>query len=111
MRKREFLGSLEILVLSAVLRAGRNASGIPIAGEIEAAIGRPITLGSIYATLSRLEEKGLVASELGQPTAERGGRAKAFFRLTAEGLRELRHTQRSLVQLWDDAPGLGRGRT
>lgn len=110
MRRREFLGSLEILVLSAILRAGRNASGIPIAGEIEAAIGRPIALGSIYATLGRLEEKGLVASELGEPTSERGGRAKAFFRLTTTGLRELQHAQRSLQQLWNDVPGLGRGK-
>jgi len=110
MRNREFLGSVEILVLSAVARAGRNASGIPIAREIEAATGRPIPLGSIYATLSRLEEKNLLVSELGQPTAQRGGRAKAFFRLTGKGLRELRHAQRSLVQLWGDLPSLGRGR-
>jgi PadR family transcriptional regulator len=110
MRKREFLGSLEILVLSAVSRAGRNASGIPIGGEIEAATGRPIAIGSIYVTLGRLEEKGLVTSELGEPTSERGGRAKAFFRLTAKGLRELQHAQRSLMQLWNDVPGVGRGR-
>jgi DNA-binding PadR family transcriptional regulator len=110
MGKREFPGSLEILVLSAVLRAGREASGIPIAHEIEAATGRPVPLGSIYATLARLEEKGMVVSELGPPTPERGGRARAFFRLTTPGLAELRHAQRSLLALWDELPAPGRGR-
>lgn len=104
MGKREFPGSLELLVMSAVLRAGREASGIPIAREIEAATGRPVPLGSIYATLARLEEKGLVNSQLGPSTPERGGRAKAFFRLTTPGLAELRHAQRSLRTLWDELP-------
>jgi PadR family transcriptional regulator PadR len=109
MRKREFLGSLELLVLLAVMRAGRNASGIPIAREIEVGSGRSVALGSVYATLSRLEEKGLVVSELGEPTAERGGRAKALFRLTTKGLREVRHAQSSLTRLWSTLPGLKEG--
>ena len=104
MGKREFLGSLELMVLSAVLRAGRQASGIPIANEIETATGRPVPLGSIYATLARLEEKGFVVSQLGSPTPERGGRAKAFFRLTTSGLAELEHAQRSLRTLWNELP-------
>ncbi len=106
MRKREHLGSLELLVLLAVMRAGRNASGIPIAREIEAGSGRDVALGSVYATLSRLEEKGLVVSELGEPTAERGGRARAFFRLTAKGLREVREAQATLTRLWSGLPDL-----
>ena len=109
MRKREYLGSLELLVLLAVLRGGRNAYGIPIAREIEASSGREVALGSIYATLSRLEDKGLVASELGDPTPERGGRAKAFFRLTAKGLQEVRDAQAMLTRLWSGIPGLERG--
>jgi DNA-binding PadR family transcriptional regulator len=104
MRKREFIGTLELMVLSAVLRTGRNASGIPIAAEIEAATGRPISLGSTYATLSRLEDKDLVASARGTPTPERGGRAKVYFRLTSKGLRELQHSQRSLGLLWGYVP-------
>jgi PadR family transcriptional regulator, regulatory protein PadR len=107
MRKREHLGSLELLVLLAVMRAGRNASGIPIAREIEASSGRDVVLGSVYTTLSRLEEKGLLISELGAPTAERGGRAKALFRLTAKGLREVRDTQCTLTKLWSGLPDLG----
>ena len=106
MRKREHLGSLELLVLLAVLRAGRNASGIPIACEIETGSGRDIALGSVYTTLSRLEGKGLVTSELGSPTAARGGRAKAFFRLTAKGVQEVRETQSTLTRLWKGLPEL-----
>jgi PadR family transcriptional regulator, regulatory protein PadR len=106
MRKREYLGSLELLVLLAVIRAGRNASGIPIAREIEAGSGREVALGSVYATLARLEEKGLVISELGEPTAERGGRAKAFFHLTSKGLHEVKEAQSMLTRLWSGIPQL-----
>jgi DNA-binding PadR family transcriptional regulator len=110
MRKREYLGHLELLVLLAVLRSGRNASGIPITREIEQGSGRTVALGSIYATLSRLEEKGLVTSELGEPTAQRGGRAKAYFHLTARGLREVRDTQGTLTRLWRGLAELKGGR-
>ncbi len=109
MRKREYLGSLELLVLLAVMRAGPNAYGIPIAREIEACSGRSVALGSIYAGLARLESKGLVVSELGDPTPERGGRAKAFFRLTAKGMKEVRDAQSMLTRLWNGIPELGGG--
>ncbi|HEY2590499.1 MAG TPA: helix-turn-helix transcriptional regulator [Steroidobacteraceae bacterium] len=109
MRKREYLGSIELLVLLAVMRAGRNAYGIPIAREIEASSGREVALGSIYATLSRLEAKGLIVSELGDPTPERGGRAKAFFRLTQKGLKEVRNAQATLTRMWSGLPELEQG--
>ncbi len=111
MSRCEYLGSLELLVLLAVLRAGRNASGIPIAREIEACSGKDVALGSVYTTLARLEGKGLVASTLGEPTPERGGRAKAFFRLTAKGLREVRDAQSMFTRLWSGLPGLEGGGT
>jgi PadR family transcriptional regulator PadR len=100
MSKREHLGSLELMVLLAVMRAGRNASGIPIAREVEQGSGRDVALGSVYTTLARLEQKGLVVSELGEPTAARGGRAKAYFRLTPKGLRDVREAQSTLTRLW-----------
>jgi PadR family transcriptional regulator PadR len=106
MGKREHLGTLELLVLLAVLRAGRDASGIPIAREIESSSGRDVALGSVYTTLSRLEAKGLLVSELGEPTPERGGRAKALFRLTAGGLREVREAHNTLTRLWKGLPEL-----
>ncbi len=109
MSAREHLGSLELLVLLAVLRAGRNASGIPIAGEVEQGSGRKVALGSVYTALARLEKKGLVVSRLGEPTAARGGRAKAYFQLTSRGLREVRETRHTLTRLWQGIPEL-RGR-
>jgi PadR family transcriptional regulator PadR len=106
MGNREHLGSMELLVLLAVLRAGRNASGIPIAREVEQGSGRDVALGSVYTALARLEKKGLVLSELGEPTAARGGRAKAYFRLTSSGLREVREAQATLTRLWQGIPEL-----
>ena len=68
-------------------------------------------LGSVYAALDRLETKGLVSSSIGEPTAERGGRAKKYFKVTAKGLREVRDTQRTLVKLWKGVLDLEAGTT
>jgi DNA-binding PadR family transcriptional regulator len=106
MRKRDYLGSFELMVLLAVLRVGDQAYGVPIAGEIEESTGKDVALGSIYAALERLEEKGLIVSKLGEPTAERGGKAKIYFHPTAKGLRELRAAQRALTKLWRGLPQL-----
>src|ERR1700732_4735121 len=100
MKKRDYLGSFELMVMLALIRLGENAYGVPISREIEERSGREVALGSVYASLERLEEKGLVSSELGEPTAERGGRAKKYFRVTPRGLREVHETQRALKRLW-----------
>jgi PadR family transcriptional regulator PadR len=109
MRKRDYLGSFELMVLLALIRLGENAYGVPISREIEETSGREVALGSVYATLERLGQKGLVASDLGEPTAERGGRAKRYFRVTAKGLREVRQTQVALQKLWRGLPQLEGG--
>jgi PadR family transcriptional regulator PadR len=106
MARGGYLGEFELLVLLALLRLGDRAYGVPIAHEIEQCTGREASLGSVYASLERLEEKGLVTSRLGDSTAERGGRAKRFFRVTAQGLREVRETQSALVKLWHGLPEL-----
>jgi DNA-binding PadR family transcriptional regulator len=103
-RTREFLGQHELIVMLAVLRLGRDAYGVPIAAEIANKTGREMLQGSVYATLERLEAKGLVASALGEATPQRGGRAKRYFRLTAEGVRQLHDAQRALEALWVDLP-------
>jgi PadR family transcriptional regulator, regulatory protein PadR len=108
---RETVGNFELMVLLAVLRVGEKAYGVPIARELEATSGRDVLLGSVYAALDRLETKGLVASSVGDPTPERGGRAKKFFRVTAQGLREVRETRRTLVKLWHGVPELRGGLT
>jgi DNA-binding PadR family transcriptional regulator len=104
MRKREFLGQHELMVMLAVMRLGREAYGVPIAAEIADKTGREMLQGSVYATLERLEAKGLVTSHLGEATPQRGGRAKRYFKLTAEGVRQVREAQRALEALWVGLP-------
>jgi PadR family transcriptional regulator, regulatory protein PadR len=109
MPKRDYLGNFELMVMLALLRLGKEAYGVPISREIEERGGREVALGSVYATLERLEEKGLVSSKLGEPTPERGGRAKRYFRVTLQGLREVCETQRVLKKLWQGLPQLQGG--
>jgi PadR family transcriptional regulator PadR len=103
------LGSIELMVMLAVLRLGDAAYGVPISRTIEETTNREVLLGSVYAALERLEEKGFVTSEVGESTPERGGRAKRYFRITREGLREVRDTRANLLQLWRDIPALQGG--
>jgi DNA-binding PadR family transcriptional regulator len=100
MARRNHLGNLELMVMLVLIRLGDDAYGVPISRELAKTIGREVSLGSIYATLERLEAKGLVTSALGEPTQERGGRAKRYFRLNSKGLRQVRETQRALKKLW-----------
>ena len=65
-----------------------------------------MALATLYASLTRLAKKGLVSARLGEPTAERGGRAKRYFRVTAKGLREVRDAQRVFTSLWSGIPKL-----
>jgi PadR family transcriptional regulator PadR len=109
MMKRDYLGNFELMVMLALLRLGEEAYGVPILREIEERGGREVALGSVYATLGRLEEKGLVSSKLGEPTPERGGRAKRYFRVTAQGLREVCEAKRALKRLWRGLPQLQGG--
>lgn len=109
MSRRGYLGEFELMVLLALIRLGDRAYGVTISREIEQRSGREVALGSVYAALERMEEKGLVTSRLGDPTAERGGRAKRYFRLTAQGLGDVRETQRVLESLWRGLPELEGG--
>jgi DNA-binding PadR family transcriptional regulator len=109
MAKREFLGGFELLVLMALIRLGDEAYGVPISDAIAESSGRDVAIGSVYITLGRLEKKGLVTSRLGEPTPERGGRAKTYFKVTGKGLREARQAQRTLVKLWKGVPRLEGG--
>jgi len=106
---REFLGGFELLVLSALIRLGDEAYGVPISKAIEESSGRDVAIGSVYITLERLSRKGFVTSRRGEPTAERGGRAKTYFRITAKGLLEARRARRTLIDLWQGVPKLEGG--
>ena len=79
MPKRGYLSPLELMVLLGVLRAGRDASGIPIAREVAAASGRDVPLGSIYAALARLEESGMIRSALGRLYRSAAGARRRSF--------------------------------
>jgi DNA-binding PadR family transcriptional regulator len=110
MSTRSYLGEFELMVMLALIRLGDEAYGVPISREIEASSGREVKLGSVYAALERLEQKGLVSSSLGDPTPERGGRAKRYFQVTPKGLREIRKTRQVLIRLWQGLPELEGGR-
>jgi DNA-binding PadR family transcriptional regulator len=100
MSKPIYLGEFELLVMLTLMRLGLDAYGVPISREIEQQTGRAVAFGTVYATLERLQRKGLIRSSLGDPTPERGGRAKRYFQVTATGLRRVRETKESLIKLW-----------
>ncbi len=93
MAPQSSLGQFEQLVLTAILALGDNAYGVTIHAKVDAlSAPRIAALGAVYATLDRLEDKGLVASWLSNPTPERGGRAKRHYRLEEAGKRALRES-------------------
>ncbi len=100
MPKPAYLGEFELLVMLTVIRLGEDAYGVPISQEIEHQTGRDVAFGTVYSTLERLQKKGLLRSQLGDATPERGGRAKRYFQATATGLRTVRETKQSLIRLW-----------
>ena len=100
------LGSLEHIVLLAVMRCASNAYGVTVRRQIEAATGRDISIGAVYATLLRLESKGLISSFTGEPTAARGGRAKRYFCITGKGESAVRTTQEIILKMSAGLKGL-----
>ena len=106
---RQHLTDFELMILLAILRIGDDSYGVPIAREIEQTAKRTVLLGAIYTCLDRLEQNGLVTSTYGDPTPERGGRAKRFFRITGKGLKAVKDTQRAFTALWSGIPQLKGG--
>jgi PadR family transcriptional regulator PadR len=97
MSSREYLGEFEQIVLLALLRLGENAYGVPIRQEIQLRTKRAVSVGALYSTLDRLEAKGYVASWFAEPTPERGGRSKRYFRVEPLGLKAIKRSQRVLA--------------
>jgi len=106
---REPLGNFELMVLLALVRLGDDAYGVSISETIESTTGREVLVASVYAALERLGRKGFITSKLGEPTPERGGRAKRYFRISAKGLREVRETKAAFTKLWREVPALSGG--
>lgn len=104
MGKNKYLGEFEVVVLATLVRLGEDAYGMTIRRNIEERSGRSVSIGSVYATLRRLEAKGYVSTVLGEPTQERGGRAKRYFRLEAEGAEALIRSRELFLQMLEGLP-------
>jgi DNA-binding PadR family transcriptional regulator len=96
------LGQFEQIVLTAVLVVGDNAYGVTIHAKVEE-LSKPkkVTRGAVYATLDRMEEKGLIASWLSDPTPERGGRSRRHYRLEKSGQQALRESAKTARTLYE----------
>ena len=99
----ELLGTFEQAVLLAVWRQADEAYGRAILRGVGAGLNREIAAGAVYATLDRLEQKGLLSSRLDEGTPVRGGRARRYYQLTAIGVQALNESKTALEQLWRGA--------
>src|SRR3954467_12764519 len=97
--KAQSLGDFEQLVLMGVLRLGSDAYGAAIRQEIHARSARNVSINAVYTTLERLESKGLLRSWVGEPTAQRGGRARKFYALRPAGEAALQQAYRAIVAM------------
>jgi PadR family transcriptional regulator PadR len=104
------ISNFELMVLLALIRLGDEAYGVPISQEIEKYSGHDVALGSVYAALERLQNRGFVSSIVGEPTPERGGRAKKYFKITGKGMEVVQETQYTLTRLWKGVPKLQGGK-
>ena len=94
------MGEFERAVLLAVSRLGEAAYGMTVRRELETRLKRAVSIGAVYTTLERMEEKGFVSSWVGEPTAERGGRAKKYFRVEAPGVDALNRSKEVSDAVW-----------
>ncbi len=99
MAKGDYLAEFEIYVMLAVLRLGEEAYGVTIRREIEERAGRPVSIGAVYATLGRLEEKGLVGFQVSDPQPVKGGRSRKLVSLTPTGRSALDHSTAMLQRM------------
>jgi len=102
--KGTYIGELEELVLLTVGVLYKQAYGVAVMDEIEKQTGRSLNISAVHAVLKRLEEKGLVTSEMSEPTSERGGRRKRVFLLTASGKKSLEEANEIRNQLFNQIP-------
>ena len=107
MGREGFLGEFEQMLLLAALRLGDDAYGVALMRELETAVGRRVSRGSVYVTLDRMEEKGWVQSSLSAARQERGGRPRRIVKVTADGIAQLRRSKKALQTLWEGVEALG----
>lgn len=99
--KGERLGEFEEFTLLAARALGDHTYAVPIQQYVEKVTGRAVSMGSIYAALSRLEDKGFLRSTMSEAVAQRGGKSKRVYRVTADGLRTARELHRVREQIWN----------
>ncbi len=108
---KEFkIGDFEETMLLIVGILGEEAYAFRIAEEFETQTKRSVSIGAVHSTLSRLEEKGFLKSEMGGATTERGGRRKRIFSITAEGHTALRTSREFKLSLWNQFPAFAEGK-
>ena len=108
--KETRLGEFEEVILLLVGILGKQAYAFRIAEEFESQTDRATSIGAVHSTLNRLEEKGFLTSEMGAATAERGGRRKRIYVITAYGKRVLRDSRDFKVALWKQYPDFATGK-
>ena len=99
MPKGDFLAEFELYLMLALGRLRDDAYGVTVRREIEERAGRPVSIGAVYATLKRLEEKGLVRHWISDPLPIQGGRARKYFQLTKDGERVLKHSAAMMTRM------------
>jgi len=107
--KGDHLAEFEIYVMLAILRLQDDAYGVTIRREIEERAGRPVSIGAVYATLGRLEEKAMVEFRSSDPAPVQGGRSKKLVSLTSDGLSALEHSTAMLHRMMEGTPIAQRG--
>lgn len=95
------IAEFELRILLAVLQCAADAYAVRIHDELRARTGRRVAIGAVYVTLDRLVRKGWLTSKLGDPSPERGGRAKRYYAVTARGRAAVRAEIRAMHRLWD----------
>jgi len=99
----DLLGTFEQSVLLSILGLGSDAYGRAILNQVQESLERDVSAGAVYSTLERLEASGLVRSRLAGGSAVRGGRARRYYTVSAEGRRALTDTRRALASIWENA--------
>ena len=102
--KRQFLAEFELYVMLSVVRLGADAYGAAIRRDIEERTRRPVSIGALYATLGRLEDKGLLVHRMSDPLPIKGGRSRKYHSPTDKGTQAVRHSAVMLNRMMD---GLG----
>ena len=102
--KGENLGEFEEIVMLAIAALLNDAYSVSLCDHISEMTGRKVKLGVVHAVLNRMEKKGYIISELGQPTKERGGKRKRFFKLTLEGKQAVKRSKDQRDRMWQVIP-------